>query len=72
MKYITFALCAIAVTGCAATYTAPICPTCHRAIHRYYDDYLKINRKSDFDNKEEAHEIYFQAKQGIVKGDCYV
>jgi hypothetical protein len=51
---------------------APICPTCHRAIHRYYDDYLKTNSKSDFDNKEEAHEIYFQAKQGIVKGDCYV
>jgi hypothetical protein len=51
---------------------APICPTCHRAIHRYYDDYLKTNSKSDFDNKEEVHEIYFQAKQGIVKGDCYV
>ncbi len=51
---------------------APICPTCHRAIHRYYDDYLKTNSKSDFENKEEAHEIYFQAKQEIVKGDCYV
>lgn len=50
----------------------PICPTCHRAIHRYYDHYLKTNSKSDFDNKEEAHEIYFQAKQGIVRGDCYV
>lgn len=51
---------------------APICPTCHRAVHRYYDDYLKKNSKSDFENKREAHEIYFQAKQGIVKGDCYV
>ena len=50
----------------------PICPTCHRAIHRYYDDYLKTNSKSDFDNKDEAHEIYVQAKQGIVKGDSYV
>lgn len=49
-----------------------ICPTCHRAIHRYYDDYLKTNKKNDFDNKEEAHEIYFQARQCIVKGDCYV
>lgn len=49
----------------------PICPTCHRAIHRYYDDYLKTNDKKDFDNKDEAHEIYFQAKQGIVKGGCH-
>lgn len=49
----------------------PICPTCHRAIHRYYDDYLRNSDKSDFDNKEEAHEIYFQAKQNIVKGGCY-
>ncbi|WP_291968681.1 hypothetical protein [Candidatus Symbiopectobacterium sp.] len=36
----------------------PICPTCHRAIHRYYDDYLRINNKSDFETKEEAHDIY--------------
>ena len=50
----------------------PVCPTCHRAIHRYYDEYLRENNKRDFENKEEAHEIYFQAKQGIVKGNCYV
>lgn len=31
-----------------------------------------LNLSRDFENKEEAHEIYFQAKQGIVKGDCYV
>jgi hypothetical protein len=58
-------------TGTMLEDMAPVCPTCHRAIHRYYDVYLKNNDKQDFENKEEAHEIYFQAIQRITRGDCY-
>lgn len=58
-------------TGTLLEDLEPVCPTCHRAIHRYYDDYLKKNEKNDFDNKDEAQEIFFQAKQSIVRGDCY-
>lgn len=50
----------------------PVCPTCHRAIHRYYDNYLRGNNKKDFEHKDEAMDIYIQAKQGISKGDFYV
>lgn len=50
----------------------PICPTCHRAIHCYYDNYLRENDKKDFNNKNEAQEIFFQAKQSIVKSGYYV
>lgn len=50
---------------------APVCPTCHRAIHRYYDNYLKKNDKKDFENKNEAQEIFFEAKRNIVEGGCY-
>ncbi|MCK5679611.1 HNH endonuclease [bacterium] len=59
-------------TGTMLEDLSPICPTCHRAIHRYYDDYLKSNNKKDFDNKDEAQEIYFQAKDNITGGACYV
>lgn len=45
----------------------PICPTCHRAIHKYYDIYLKSNGKKDFDNEWEAKKVYNSAKSGICK-----
>ena len=50
----------------------PICPTCHRAIHQFYDGYLKAESKQDFLNETEAQSIYNLAKSKITKGNCYV
>ena len=41
----------------------PICPTCHRAVHRFYDEYLKTQNTKDFLNEKEARTVYGQAKQ---------
>ncbi len=49
----------------------PVCPTCHRAIHRYYDGHLKAVTRKDFLNQQEARDIYAKAKGEIVKGDCH-
>lgn len=49
----------------------PVCPTCHRAIHKFYDDYLKVENKKDFANQNEARFVYRLAKQKIVENDCY-
>lgn len=40
----------------------PACPSCHRAIHRYYDGWLASNARTDFRNSEEAHEVYQDMK----------
>ena len=43
-----------------------ICPTCHRSVHRYYDQYLKGEQKADFSDKVEARRIYEEARLSIV------
>jgi len=35
-----------------------LCPSCHRATHRYYSHWLKQQNQKDFDSKEQAHEVY--------------
>lgn len=50
----------------------PVCPTCHRAIHRFYDDHLKSAARQDFMNEEEARDVYAKAKREIANGNCYV
>jgi hypothetical protein len=35
-----------------------VCPSCHRAIHRFYDQWLKSRNRSDFDSIDEANEAY--------------
>ena len=42
-----------------------LCPSCHRAVHVYYKNYLSRNSKSDFDSKEEARAVYYQAKESM-------
>jgi len=44
-----------------------ICPTCHRAVHKFYDKHLHSVGRSDFLNKSEALSIYARAKREIVK-----
>jgi len=45
---------------------AGVCPTCHRAVHKYYKLWFLNNSKMDFNSKEEANAIYQEAKSKIV------
>jgi hypothetical protein len=45
---------------------AGICPTCHRAVHKYYISWFSNNGKLDFDSKEEAVAVYKEAKLKIL------
>jgi len=40
----------------------PVCPTCHRAVHRYYTRWLKEQGKKDFGDATEARAVYDEAK----------
>jgi hypothetical protein len=40
----------------------PVCPSCHRAVHRYYDGWLIQNKRKDFMNRLEALSIYKDVK----------
>lgn len=42
-----------------------ICPTCHRAVHRFYDQYLREVDQRDFMDLEESRRVYSLAKTGI-------
>lgn len=59
-------------TGTMLDDLVPVCPACHRAIHRFYDGHLKAVTRKDFLNEKEARDIYAKAKGEITKGDCYV
>lgn len=39
------------------------CPSCHRAVHRYYDRYLTRNSRVDFADASEARWVYSDAKR---------
>lgn len=45
---------------------AGVCPTCHRATHRFYSKWLKSNELKDFQNYDQAIYVYNKAKQEIV------
>lgn len=45
----------------------PLCPTCHRGVHGYYDSWLKERNRSDFADIDEALSVYAAAKQNIRK-----
>jgi HNH endonuclease len=48
------------VTGQSTTFDdlVPVCPNCHRAIHRYYDWWLKEKKQLDFLGRDEARAVY--------------
>lgn len=48
----------------------PVCPSCHRAIHRFYDEWLNRNSRKDFKNSDEAHNVYREMKS-IFPGLIY-
>lgn len=43
-----------------------VCPSCHRAVHKFYNQWLKTSRVSDFQSYEEARSVYQTAKSEIV------
>lgn len=43
----------------------PVCPTCHRAIHRFYDSWLKGVSQKDFKDRNEARAAYAKMKSGF-------
>ena len=43
-----------------------VCPTCHRAIHRYYEQWLLKNHRIDFSGKDEAYSVYDESKRNII------
>ena len=45
----------------------PICPTCHRAVHRFYEQYLKSKGREDFVEPKEANIVYRNAKESILR-----
>ena len=49
----------------------PVCPTCHRAVHQYYDDYLSERERPDFLDLSEARRVYHDARNNVAKESCY-
>jgi hypothetical protein len=45
---------------------AGMCPSCHRATHKFYSKWLKSNGLKDFKSYEEALNVYNEAKREIV------
>jgi len=45
---------------------AGVCPSCHRATHKYYSKWLKTSGLKDFQNYEEARHVYDEARQEVV------
>lgn len=43
-----------------------ICPSCHRATHKYYSLWFRENHVHDFRSYEEAHHVYQDAKSRII------
>lgn len=52
----------VEVTGTTFNDLVAICPTCHRATHRYYDKWLSDNRQKDFASAVEARAVYEKMK----------
>ena len=40
----------------------PVCPNCHRAVHRFYDQWLDQNDRNDFLNSQESRSAYEDMK----------
>ena len=44
----------------------PVCPSCHRAVHRFYDQWLKKEGLADFPNESFAKKVYHEVKSSFV------
>lgn len=52
-------------TGTTFNDLVPVCPSCHRAIHRYYDKWLSTNVRKDFKDAPEARSVYGAMKSAF-------
>ncbi len=52
----------VEVTGTTLDDLVPVCPSCHRAIHRFYDNWLRDAHKEDFVDGNEAKATYDEMK----------
>lgn len=43
-----------------------LCPSCHKSVHLYYRTWLDSQSKEDFIDKNEAKDVYLQAKDRMV------
>jgi hypothetical protein len=43
-----------------------LCPSCHRATHKFYSKWLKENKVNDFTSQEQAIHVYNDIKQKII------
>lgn len=50
-------------TGTTFDDLVPVCPSCHRAVHRFYDRWLATNAREDFTSAREALCVYNSMKQ---------
>lgn len=53
-------------TGTTLEDLVAVCPTCHRAIHRYYDCWLGDNDLADFPNELAARAVYNDMKANFT------
>lgn len=49
-------------TGTTFEDLVPICPSCHRAVHRFYGAFFSQNGRKDFTSREEAIGVYQNVK----------
>ena len=52
----------VKVSGTTFDDLVPVCPTCHRAIHRFYEKWLLRYNKKDFADRDEAKAVYQEVR----------
>ncbi|NJO36239.1 MAG: HNH endonuclease [Rhodospirillales bacterium] len=60
----------VAASGTTFDDLVPICPSCHRAVHRFYGDFFRNSQQRDFTSRDEAVLVYEDVKrtfQGIIR-----
>lgn len=56
--------------GTVFTDLVPVCPSCHRSVHKFYGIWLRENGQRDFDTAEQAAMVYDLVK-GSFEGHRY-
>jgi hypothetical protein len=57
---------AITAQGTSLSDIVGLCPSCHRAIHSYYRQWLHANHQDDFSSKIEAKDVFVKAVKEIA------
>jgi hypothetical protein len=57
------------INGTSLRDLVPVCPTCHRAVHKFYSTWLREKLQQDFSGIEEARGVYNTAKSSFRIGN---